>query len=86
MENTKKKSYGAEVFIIIIATIGLLYGALIFFMAKSGNLSGEIQIPRILSLPYEVLGVEGGAIFQVLFCSLVIIGCTRTIIKVKKER
>jgi cbb3-type cytochrome oxidase subunit 3 len=84
-----KKDSGNSVagfgFLIFIGVVWLLSAVLIFILYNNNSLSGGFQIPRILALPYDMLGVTAGAVVQVVLSLAIIIASIRGIIKKKKS-
>lgn len=72
-------------FLIFIGIVWLLSAILIFVLYNNNSLSDGFQIPRILALPYDMLGVTAGAVVQVVLSLAIIIASVRAIIKRKKS-
>lgn len=68
---------------------GILWFAsavLVIGLDLTGNLNSSFTIPRIMSLPYELLGIVGGAAVQIILSLLVIVLSIRALISKKIAR
>lgn len=69
-QKSKRKVEWGQLF---FGTLWLTGAALIFVLYQTGNLTGEIPIPRVVLLVYEFLGIELGSLVQAAISLLLII-------------
>lgn len=85
----RKKDSGNSVagwgFLIFIGVVWLVSAVLIVVLYNNSSLSDGFQIPSILALPYDILGVTAGAVVQVVLSLAIIIASIKGIIKRKKS-
>lgn len=58
---------------LFFGVLWLAGAVLIFALYQTGNLTGEIPIPRIVLLVYEFLGIEIGSLVQAAISLLLIV-------------
>lgn len=58
---------------LFFGVLWLAGAVLIFALYQTGNLTGDIPIPRLLWLVYEFLGIELGSLAQVVISILLIV-------------
>jgi len=73
-------------FIIFMCVVWLASAVLILVLYQSGNLNDSFTIPRIMSLPYDIFGIVGGAVVQIVLSIVAIILLIRAIKKRKQKR
>jgi len=73
---------------IFLAVIWLASAILILVLYYTGNLNYPftVEIPRVLALPYELFGIIGGAIVQIIICVGIMVSSIRSIISVKRKK
>lgn len=71
---------------IFFGVIWLASAVLILVLNQTGNLPSTLTIPRLLALPYELLGIIGGAIAQIVLSSALIVSSVRSIVKARQNR
>jgi len=84
-QKNRNSAFGTG-FIIFLAAIWFASAVLILALYRSGNLPPTIQIPRLMALPYELLGITGGALVQMVASLAVIIGVVVSAVKKKAKR